>query len=160
MTFAPDGSHGTTVSRRAFWVSNPIAPAVASTRQASGKARSPDRRASIRTWWRSEILDGSTIRTIGLPPATTCSRTSRANGAITSSLSLRTSGHFVAEDQRITEKAGDPLVAHVESFQAASEITSFNDPLIRNRAKRARVRLTISTDFDTTTVHRRNRASQ
>lgn len=47
-----------------------------------------------------------------------------------------------------------------ESFQAASEITSFNDPLIRNRAKRARVRLTISTDFDTTTVRRRNRASQ
>src|ERR671911_1651016 len=29
----------------------------ASTRQASGNARSPQRRASITTWWRSDILD-------------------------------------------------------------------------------------------------------
>ena len=47
-----------------------------------------------------------------------------------------------------------------ESFQAASGMSSCNEPLMRNLANRAMVRSTISTDFDMTRVRRRNRASQ
>src|SRR3954447_24176218 len=56
------------------------------TRQASGKARSPWRSASIRTWWRSDTLDWSKIRTSGWPSAVARSRTSRENGSMISSL--------------------------------------------------------------------------
>jgi hypothetical protein len=48
-TLARVGSQRATASSSAFWVSNPIAPSVSSTRQASGKARSPQRSASIST---------------------------------------------------------------------------------------------------------------
>jgi hypothetical protein len=49
VTDADDGTQGATVSRSAFWVSKPIAPSVASTRHASGNARSPNRTATMST---------------------------------------------------------------------------------------------------------------
>src|SRR5512135_693450 len=57
VTLASAGTQGATASSNAFWVSNPMAPAVVSTRHASGNARFPYRSASISTWWRSETLE-------------------------------------------------------------------------------------------------------
>src|SRR5215218_9701576 len=81
-----------------------MAPLVFFTRQANGSARPPTRRETITIWCSALIWLWSMINTRVRPLAPARASTSRANGAIISSVSI----------ESIAEQAADPLVAHVE----------------------------------------------
>jgi hypothetical protein len=83
---------------KVFWQLNPIAASVASTRQASGRARSLNRYDSIRIWSRSLAWVWS-MTSVTRPAQAALASTSRANGSITvsqitCSLSIKRAVHW------------------------------------------------------------------